>query len=276
MSARQLIALAVAAIAAIGAMLIFRNMGGQAAPSPAAAADIPGVRVLVATKDIAQGAGLTSGDVQWRVFPQESLSVNFIQEAQRPNAPSDMSGWVVRRAYVEGEPIITGSILDPEGRGFMAAVLEPGYRAVSIKVNDETSAGQFVQPNDRVDVLLTVEVESGGGASQDKEVRTSIVLENVRVLAIGENVVPQASGASPERATGDVAVLELTQGDARLVAQAEALGDLRLALRGVAIEPPGLIVESSAVRGAAALGQNVQSGVRVHAFGAVSDTRGGT
>src|SRR5262245_48420768 len=137
MSPRQLIVLGLAAVAAIAALLVFRSMGGEVRPVAATAAEVPGVRVLVASSKIAQGAGLTASDVQWRIFPQESVAEAYIAETERPNAPTDMTGWVVRRAYVAGEPIIDGTILDPEGRGFMAAVLEPGYRAVSIKVDSD-------------------------------------------------------------------------------------------------------------------------------------------
>lgn len=275
MSARQLIVLAIAFVAAIGALLVIRGMGRDPGPAPAAATSIEGVRVLVAAKDIAQGAALASGDVQWRVFPQDSINQNFIQETQRPSAPADMTGWVVRRAYVAGEPIIAATVLDPAGRGFMAAVLQPGYRAVSIEVDAESGAGSFIQPNDRVDVILTTEVDAPGAmGGSNKEIRSAVLLEDVRVLAIGEHVTPQAAGTAPTRAEGRVAVLELSQADARLIAGAETAGELRLVLRGVEVEPPGLIVESASPDGVAIQGGTARP-VKVHAFGVVSDARGG-
>ncbi|NWG52302.1 MAG: Flp pilus assembly protein CpaB [Hydrogenophilaceae bacterium] len=277
MSARQLIVLAIAFVAAIGALLVIRTMGREARPAVAAAADIPGERVLVAAKDIPQGAALTSEDINWRVFPKESISPSFVSEAARPQARADMAGWVARRAFVAGEPIVTGAVLDPAGRGFMAALVEPGYRAVSVKIEREAAAGLFIQPNDRVDVILTMEVEvSNPQGGLDEETRTSTVLEDVRVLAVDASVTTQTSGTTPTRVEDNdsVVVLELSAGDARLLAQAETLGDIRLALRVVEIEPPGVRVSSNAARGAWALNENVAEGsVRVHAFGEVSDGR---
>jgi len=276
MSARQLIVLAIAFVAAIGALLVIRVMGRDARPAAAVAADVQGERVLIAAKNIPQGAAITSDDINWRVFPKESITESFIAETSRPQARSDMAGWVARRAFVAGEPILTGSVLDPEGRGFMAAMLQPGYRAVSIKIDSEDAAGAFIQPNDHVDVILTVKVDvRGADGGSEEETRTSTVLEDVRVMAVGETVDAQAAGSAPQRIQdGETVVLELTSADARLLAQADTLGDIRLALRGVEIEPPGVRVQSSAARGASALNQNVQeSAVRLHAFGEVSDGR---
>ncbi|MGE0045126.1 MAG: Flp pilus assembly protein CpaB [Hyphomonadaceae bacterium] len=278
MSARQIIVLALAVVAAIGALFLVRGMGRPAQPANVAAASIPGVRVLVASRDLPQGAALSGGDLQWRAFPQESITQAFVREEAQPSAPSDMSGWVTRRAFVAGEPVTLGSVISPDDRGFMAAQLPPGYRAVSIEIDPDTAAGNFIQPNDRVDIILTtrVEVERDGGGT-DREVRTDIVLEDVRVLAIGEHAQTQQSGQAPERVDGGVAVLELSQADSRILAHADALGDLSLALRGVEHEAPG-IRAASAGRSAGAFQQNARqmtTSVRIHQYGAATDARGG-
>jgi pilus assembly protein CpaB len=279
MSARQLIILAIAFVAAAGALFFIRSMGNER-PAPAVAADMNLPRLLVAAREIPQGAALAAGDLQWRAFPPESVNSNFIQQAQQPNALNDMSGWVARRAFIAGEPIARGAVISRDGHGFMAAQLEPGYRAVSIKIDHETAAGGYIQPNDRVDILLTTEVQvqrEGGG--DDKEVRTDLVLENVRVLAIGEHAQAQADGRAPAQVDGGVAVLELSVPDARTLAFADALGKLTLALRGVETEAPGLRVASAAHGGSRALDQNVRqlgARVRMHAYGATSTASGGS
>ena len=273
MSARQLIVLAVAFIAAIGALLVIRGMGSRAEPVAAAAASIEAARVLVAARDIPQGASLAAGDLQWRGFPTDSITPSFVQETAQPSAPTDMAGWVTRRPFAAGEPIMAGSVIGPDGRGFMAAQLRPGYRAVSVELGAETTAGNFIQPNDHVDVVMTQEVETPG--SNDKDYRSSVILADVRVLAIGEHVQPaQPNGAGPQRAMGDVVVLELTQADARIIARGEALGDLSLALRGVEVEAPGLRVESAAPRDGSMNERDIGGPVRVHAYGAVANSRG--
>lgn len=262
MSARQLIVLAVAIIAAIGAIFLVRGMNTSPAPREAEAVQVPGEQVLVATRDVPQGVALSASDVTARLFPQDSVNVQFIRAAQT----EAVVGAVTRRPFLQGEPIVEGSIVMPDGRGFMAAQLEPGYRAVAVEIEDQTAAGNFIQPNDRVDVISTARLQGEGGR---ESFRSTLLLADVRVLAIGEAVQPAESEEGPERVPGDVAVLELSARDAEILAQADAMGTMTLALRGVENEPPGLRAPSAARSGAPS-GQSSGT-VRVHAYGVVSE-----
>lgn len=267
MSARQLIVLAIAAIAAIGALFLIRGMsGGTATPTAAEATPIAGEQVLVAARDVPQGAALAPGDIAVRLFPQESVTASFVRVSQQPSAQAEYVGAVTRRAFAAGEPITAGSVVQPEGRGFMAAQLEPGYRAVAIEIKDNTAAGGFIQPNDRVDVILTQRVQVRDGAGANEQVRSDIVLTDVRVLAVGNVTQPQTNGEAPTQTPANVAVLELTAGDARTAMLAEEMGDVTLALRGVEAETVGMRTPGQST------GSLSQSGgtVRVHAFGTVS------
>lgn len=264
MSPRQMIVLVIAAIAAVGALLLIRGMNApkERAEAEATSAPIAGEEVLVAARDIAQGAALTPADLKVALFPADSVSQNFIRVSGAPSAQADHIGAVTRRAFAQGEPITQGSIIQPDGHGFMAAQLAPGFRAVAIEIEEITAAGGYIQPNDRVDVIVTMKIDSGEG----DQVRSEIVLEDIRVLAIGDKTQAQTSGEAPEMIDSNVAVLELTAQDARALALAGGLGDINLALRGVQVETVGM--RSSANRNAA-LGQQSES-VRVHAFGTVS------
>jgi len=260
MSARQLIVLVVAAVAAIGALFLIRGMGGGAEQTSAESEPIAGEQVLVAARDIAQGAQLAPGDLAIAVFPEGSVAPNFARAA----AQADLVGDVTRRAFVQGEPIITSSVIDPDGRGLMAAQLEPGFRAVSIEIDPTSAAGGYIQPNDRVDVIMTQRVqnrESSGG----EQVRSEIVLEDVRVLAIGEATQPPATseGEGPQVVEGGFAVLELSTSGARTLALAEEMGDVSLALRGVQADTVGMRDNNTRPLGSG-------GAVRVHAFGSVS------
>lgn len=264
MSARQLIVLVVAAVAAVGALLLIRGMNSRSAVAPVAeTAAISGEQVLVAARDVPQGAALAPSDLAVVLFPTDSVSPSFVRLSAQPSAQADFVGAVTRRPFVRGEPITLSAVVRPDGRGFMAAQLEPGFRAVSIEIDAETAAGNYIQPNDHVDVIVTSrsqDRESGG-----EQVRSNIVLEDVRVLAIGETTQPQTSGEGPARVPGGFAVLELTQEDARTLAMANELGSVSLALRGVQVETVGM------TRGSASRGLSQQSGsVRIHAFGAVT------
>ncbi len=262
MSARQLIVLVVAAIAAIGALLLIRGMGGSdSAPEVTDAAAIAGEQVLVAARDVPQGAALTPSDLAVVLFPSDSVSPSFVRLSAQPSAQADLVGAVTRRAFAQGEPITTGAVVQPEGRGFMAAQLAPGYRAVSLEIDAQTAAGGYIQPNDRVDVLVTTRIDTPDGGEQ---VNSNIILEDVRVLALGETTQTQTSGEAPQVIQAAVAVLELTAEDSRVLALANEMGDLSLALRGVQIETVGM------ARPGGRIPAQQSGSVRVHAFGTVT------
>ncbi|MBI1251610.1 MAG: Flp pilus assembly protein CpaB [Alphaproteobacteria bacterium] len=265
MSARQIIVLAVALVAAIGALFVIRGMASRnAAPEPTA--QVETVNVLVAAREIQQGAAVQTGDLAWRPFPKESIGERFVQQSSASSALTDLTGAIARRAFSAGEPIINGYVIPRESGGFMAAMVPVGYRAVSVEVDRESLAGGFIQPNDHVDVMLSREVEVLGANGRTREERrTDIILENVRVLAIGDQVRPQEAGESPARIDGEIAVLELSQDDARLLQLADSMGNVSLVLRSIEQEAEGLQVASARRRGA--LEQNVRSDtVQVHAF----------
>lgn len=264
MSARQLIVLVVAAIAAIGALLLIRGMGASnATPTAAEAEPIAGEQVLVAARDVAQGAALTPSDLAVALFPEGSVAPSFIRLSAQPSAQADMVGSVTRRSFAQGEPITTGAVVQPEGRGFLAAQLEPGFRAIAIEIGAETAAGGFIQPNDHVDVIVTVRVQNPEGGSGE-EVNSNIVLEDIRVLAIGDTTQTQTTGEAPETVEGGVAVLEMTAEDARTLSLADELGTISLALRGVQVETVGMRARSSGT-----LSQG-SGAVRIHQFGTVA------
>jgi pilus assembly protein CpaB len=226
---------------------------------------VAGQQVLVAARDIPQGASLAPGDLAVASFPEQSVTPAFIRVDAQPSAQSEYVGAVTRRAFAQGEPITLTSVVQPDGRGFMAAQLEPGYRAVAVEIKSDTAVGGYIQPNDRVDVIVTT--HSNGGGSGEL-VTSDIVLEDVRVLALGDQTQTQASGDKPEPIQADVAVLELTADDARALALADAMGDISLALRGVQAETVSLRGETSRRLGGS--GGPRGGGVRVHAFGTVT------
>lgn len=263
MSARQLIVLVVAAVAAIGALLLIRGMGARdAEPTAAEGAPIAGEQVLVAARDIPQGAALSPGDLAVALFPQASVSQTFVRVSAQPSAQADFVGAVTRRAFARGEPITTGAVVQPEGHGFLAAQLAPGFRAVAVEIERETAAGGYIQPNDRVDVIMTQKYNEGS----EERVRSEIVLQDIRVMALGETTQTQTAGEGPELTEANVAVLEMSAEDARVLALAGEMGNVSLALRGVQVETVGAGAPRASGDG---LGQQ-SGGVRIHAFGNVS------
>ena len=274
MSPRQLIVLAIAALAAIAAVFTGLHL---TAPPPAPteqAVAVEGQQVLVITRDMPQGTVLQASDLEWRGFSAASIGASFVQETSSPEALTEYVGAVARRAFAAGEPVIQGAVIQKGAQGVLAAQLPPGYRAVAIEVSEVSSVGGFIQPNDRVDVILTTTREGSGAEGQD-EVLSDVILEDVRVLTVGPESRPVDTEEGAERISADTAVLELTQRDARTIALASELGTLRLALRGVEAEPPQMDVPSAQRWKAEALEQRSEEvpPVRVHAYGTVVGAR---
>ncbi|MFN3537999.1 MAG: Flp pilus assembly protein CpaB, partial [Brevundimonas sp.] len=147
-------------------------------------------------------------------------------------AQSDFVGAVVREGFVAGEPIVTRKIVRSGDSGFLAAYLEPGMRAMAIRVSVETAAGGFILPGDRVDVIVTRELrnnnQEGGGGQRHT---TTTVMQNVKVLAIDQT---SQAGDDAQTVVGATATLEVSPGDAEVLSLGRAEGQLSLVLRSYA------------------------------------------
>ncbi len=253
MSAMRMIILLVAAAAAAGAALLVRNLAPGQTPVQAVQEIVmpetemveePRVKVLVMRRDVSVGELLLPIDFVWTDWPESTLNINYVTEDLMPDALEQFSQSVVRIAMYENEPVLPQKIVKKGETGYMAALLSPGMRAVSVEISTDSASGGFILPNDRVDVMVTymVQVESGngdGGGDDKQDIPvTTVILENARVLAIDQQV-QQGEGGS--YAIGSTATLELGREEARLLAMAERMGSISLALRSVrdAVTTPG-------------------------------------
>ena len=262
-----------------------------AAAAPVEAAR-PMAKVLVAARDLEPGKRLTDADLTWKDWPVDEVNPAFITDGSVPipqaaaaggetkpaaaaapppqgavasvaraaanvatgGAKSEYFGSVVREPILAGEPIVGRKIVRAGDSGYMAAYLEPGMRAMAIRVNVETAAGGFILPGDRVDLVLTRETNLGNiGASEgDRSKFTSAtVLQNIKVLAIDQST---RAGDEEQAVVGATATLELGPRDAEALALAKSEGELSLVLRSYAdtAGPSGRVqaarTQSSAVR----------------------------
>ncbi|MFZ4070362.1 MAG: Flp pilus assembly protein CpaB [Caulobacterales bacterium] len=275
MSLRQIIILAVALIAALGALVLVRatSASGQRRAMAQPAAANTGPMILVATQDIEPGMTAQASSLGWTAWPNDAANPAFIQQGAQPQALETFTGAVAREKILQGEPILPGRLVKAGDQGFFAAILTPGYRAVAVPITRETAVAGFLMPNDRVDVVLSRKVE-GGPRGGEGEVRSDIVLENVRVLSVGD-IYKTESKDEPRPVEGSTANLELSPRDVETLAMARKLGDIQLVLRG--IEPSNqALAAASARRNGRALQQTPDTvGVRVHAFGELENKGGG-
>ncbi len=186
----------------------------------------PTVNVLVSAANLPVGARLDDKAVHWMGWPQSAVVQGFITEAEKPDALKSMQGAVVRLPIFEGEPIRAEKIADSNSR-IMSSLLPSGKRAVATEISVSTGAGGFILPNDRVDVIMVRK------AKEADKFLTETVLNNVRVLAIDQQIQEKEDGS--KAVVGTTATLELTPDQTKVLAVAQQMADrLSLALRSVA------------------------------------------
>jgi pilus assembly protein CpaB len=221
-------ALVIAVVTAVMAKNMFAGAGAQQA---AAAPAVPvGPKVLVAKKALPVGTLIDADSLTFQPWPKELMQGAYYVDGQ-PDA-KNLAGTVVRYAIAAGQPITRGSLVGPQDRGFLAAALGPGMRAVTVPVNVTTGVAGFIFPGDHVDIVLSQQV-SGGGDGPPLKVSETII-RNVRVLATDQRVTSKdEDGKTPVRTFSNV-TFEVTPKLAEKIAVAQSIGQLSLSLRSLA------------------------------------------
>ncbi|MGE5268120.1 MAG: Flp pilus assembly protein CpaB [Thiohalocapsa sp.] len=246
-----------AVVLSVGCGLVLRNWlpARQAASTLAAriapvAPPLPPRAVLVADKAISRGQLLHPGDLRWQRWPADRIKEGYIEEGAR--ALQQLVGYAALQPLAAGDPVLASAIVAPADRGFLAAALPPGMRAVSIDIREETAAAGLIMPGDEVDVLLALPVQERIGDQDETHRAVETVLSNVPVLAIDQQL-----DAPPQHAIlGSTATLAVTPKQAEIITladdMAQAAGNLRLTLHSLvrddhaqaAAAAPGSLVES--------------------------------
>lgn len=237
MDRKKLVLLLGALIIAIGTAIAARSMfAGGAAPDAEAAAPT-GPRVLVAKRALTAGTIITADALGFQPWPKE-----LVQDAYFIDGEADMNtllGTVVRYPITAGEPVTQGSLVAPGDRGFLAAALGAGMRAVTVPVSATTGVAGFIFAGDRVDLVLTQEVS---GDCTDCSLKTAeTVLRNLRVLAT-DQTVEKTTDENGKTVVSEfrTVTLEVTPKIAEKIAVAQTIGTLSLALRSLADSPAEL------------------------------------
>lgn len=233
MKPARIAVLAIALTAGVTAAYLSRRSPPPAPVAPVVQAPkADTVDVLVAAKDIALGEAVTAAELKWEPWPKESAAAT-IRRGDDPNAQTELAGSLARVSILQGEPIRRERLVKPDGSGFMSAILPSGMRALAISIDNvgRNSAGGFILPNDRVDVVRTYRDDAASKSSGSEVYRSDTILENIRILAIGQNVQER----NGERVVvGETATLELTPDQVDVVTLAQKVGTLSLALRSLA------------------------------------------
>lgn len=222
------VALAAAGTAAWGARhYLAAERAAIAARAPQQPAPAKAHRVLVARSDLPAGTIVQAKHLRWQAWPDATLPDGWYVEGKAD--PADLAGTVVRGLVAAGEPVAASRLVHPGEQGFLAAVLAPGMRAVSVSVNATTGIAGFVFPGDRVDLILSHGVEREGGNGRLRRA-SETVLSDVRVLAVDQSTDDAAAKASLAKTV----TLEVSPKDAEKVTLTADLGRLSLSLRSLA------------------------------------------
>jgi pilus assembly protein CpaB len=202
-----------------------------ASPEAAVQAEAPTrMDVFVPARELAAGALIKPEHLSRIKIAQDAITGEMI--VAEGDGESQLVGSVARQVLPAGVPIARSAIVQPGDRGFLAAVLPKGKRAITIPIGEVAGLAGLVLPGDRVDIILTYSVAASGVQA------TETVLTNLRVLALDQRFQsgqPMGSTDDGEDAApiARAATLEVTPQQAETVTLATSLGTLSLVLNSV-------------------------------------------
>jgi pilus assembly protein CpaB len=186
---------------------------------PVASSDT--VKVVVAKVALDFGDRLVPEKLQIVDYPPGSVPPGAFERIEQLAGPDEDR--VVLRSIDPQEPVLASKVSGSGGRAILSTVIDKGMRAVTISVNDVKGVAGFVQPGDRVDVLLTRSAGSNAGDEQ----RNDVLLQNIKVLGVDQ----QADDKKDKPVVAKAVTLEVSPDDGQKLTLASSIGSLSLALR---------------------------------------------
>lgn len=191
---------------------------------------IVAIDVLVAERDLPAGTILNPDSFRWQPWPKQAVNENYIVRKEEADPIQELTGAAVKRVISAGDPITQAKLVKPGETGFLAGVLAPGMRAVSISISPVAAASGFILPGNLVDLVLTQDHQKklqGGGVQ--RRLVSETIMEKLHILAIDQTV--DDSGTQPR--LGKTATVEVTPKQAEMITVAGRMGRLSLLLRSL-------------------------------------------
>ena len=195
-------------------------------PTPVAAAQ-PTAQVLVAAVALSAGTLIQPGEIGAQPVVKNIVPKDAILDT--PAGRSSLIGAMVRHTISPGTPINISNVIRPGDHGFLAAVLKPGKRAITIGVDAISDSAGLIWPGDHVDVVLTQSLNAPQ-LPAGHQLAAEIVLSDVQVIATGQRIVQGGDQATPgqQNTQATTVTLEVSSIQAEHLAIAEKLGPLSL------------------------------------------------
>ncbi len=235
MDAKKVVLLVVALIVAAGTAFMARSLFSQSATPQVQAAAMPkqdGPEILVATRALPVGTIIGVDSFKYQPWPSELVENAYFKKGEAE--PASLAGTVVRAAVTAGQPLTKGSLVKPGERGFLAAALGAGMRAVTVSVNASSGVAGFVFPGDRVDLMLTQTLNIKGSDDEDELKSSETFVRNIRVLATDQRTVSDDEEGKKDVRVFSTVTLEVTPRIAEKVSAAASMGQISLSLRSLA------------------------------------------
>jgi len=238
MSPRRIVFLLIALVAAgatvvLGRLAFQRPAPVEAPPPVVAAPEKPTTMVLVARGDLKVGQFVRPENLRWTAWPDDGLSQNYVVQAQHKE--EEFFGSVVRSAIGDGEPVTLSRVIRPDDGGFLAAVLKPGYRAVTVSLSPTSGVSGLIFPGDHVDLIATLTLQFPESKDKTDHHASETVLPNLKVLALDQRLDPQGttSKEAKDAQVAKTATLEVTPKQAEIIAVVGEIARLSLSLRAL-------------------------------------------
>ncbi len=214
---KALIQLILALVLAVAAgLMVFQWMASQKRSAPVAKMETS--PVVVAALDLPRGVTLKPDMLRMADYPQSALPAKFFDD------PLQLVGRVIISAVGENEPVTPLRLAGADNAvAGVAAMISSGHRAMAVKGNKVMGMSGFIRPGDRVDIIATLMT-----GEQNNEAMTKSVLENILVLATGEEFEPNIDG---NPSSVDTYTLEVTPQESEFLALAANQGTINFALR---------------------------------------------
>lgn len=240
MNPKSLILIVLAAVGVFAVVMLTRSyLGGLERQQTAEVAvkRIEAGKVMVAARDLSVGTILKPEDVRWQAWPEDGMNEAYYSSHkvgdEAPATPKGLAGKVVRAPLAAGDPVTRSSLVSQGERGFLAAILSPGMRAVTVQLSPTSGIGGFVFPGDRVDVILNHTIEK---SRTERYNVSETVFQNVRVLGVDQRSATNGT----EVRIAKTATLEVTPKMAEKMVMLESIGSLSLSLRSLGADEQGL------------------------------------